>query len=62
MEWENLQAIDEFSKDTEISRLKEPEIAELKPLISLSASELFSVQIDPVVKAFLKVLPANTLP
>ena len=62
MEWENLQAIEEFSKDTEIARLKDSEMTELKPLISLTASELFSVQIDSVVKAYLKVLPSTLLP
>ena len=62
MERENLQAIEEFSKDTEIARLKDSEMTELKPLISLTASELFSVQIDSVVKAYLKVLPSTLLP
>ena len=57
-----MQAIEEFSKDTEIARLKDSEMTELKPLISLTASELFSVQIDSVVKAYLKVLPSTLLP
>lgn len=62
LDWEYLQNIEEFSKDTDVPRISDAQVGPLKTLLSFDTSELFSQSLDPCLKAFLKILPPSLLP
>ena len=62
MESEVLSAIDRFNSSTEIPRLAEDQVQEVRQLIDFDLSKLFNLNLNVYLKAFLKLLPPSLLP
>lgn len=62
MESEVLSTIDRFNSSTEIPRLAEDQVQEVRQLIDFDLSKLFNLNLNVYLKAFLKLLPPSLLP